>query len=249
MTAAPVGSATAQLALLEGRRLARHPLFLTGLVFAAGGCAAFLSRRSVGHPGWDAYGWTVYAGFVLLAPLTMVATNMVTLRDRRAHTVEQHEALPLGVRARVGATLTAILAPTAVAVTALAVVAAYAASRFHLDRSDVLVLASLPLILTTLAALGVALARWMPNPFVAPAVAIALYLWTPGNDPSAWRTLMPLNAADGIGLAALRLPYLLGLTLLFAGAALTQPQRSRTGVLLAVAGAALVTAAAVGILR
>jgi hypothetical protein len=191
----------------------------------------------------------VYAGFALLAPFTMVATNMVTLRDRRAGTVEQHEALPVGVPARVGAVLAAILAPTAVAVTVLAVVAAYAASRFDLDRIDVLVLGSLPLILTALAALGVALARWMPNPFVAPAVAIAFYLWTPGNDPSAWRTLMPLNVADGFALTVLRLPYLLGLTLLFAGLALAQPQRGRTGVLLAVAGAVLVTTAAVGILR
>jgi hypothetical protein len=59
---------------------------------------------------------------------------------------------------------------------------------------------------------------------------------------------MPLNSADDTGAAVMRLPYLLGLTLLFAGAALAQPQRSRTSVLLALVGAALVTLSAAAVL-
>jgi hypothetical protein len=240
--AASAGPGLAQLVLLEGRRLALHPLFLAGVVVAAGGCAAFLAR------GWSTSGWTVYAGFALMAPFTMVATNVVTLRDHRADTVEQHEALPMPVSTRVGALLTAILAPTLLTVAGLGAVTAYAASRFALDEVDLLVLASLPLIMTALAALGVALARWMPSAFVAPALAVAFYFWTPGDDPSAWRVLMPLNSADDTGAAVMRLPYLLGLTLLFAGAALAQPQRSRTSVLLALVGAALVTLSAAAVL-
>lgn len=248
MRAAPASPALAQLALLEGRRLARHPVFLAGLALAAGGCAAFLARGTAGRAGWEASAWTVYAGFALMAPFTMVATNIVTLRDRRADAVEQHEALPMAVSMRVGAVLAAILAPTLIAVVGLAAVTAYAASRFDLNGVDLLVLGSLPLTMTALAALGVALARWMPSPFVAPALALALYLWTPGDEPSAWQTLMPLNSADDSGSAALRLPYLLGLTLLFAAAALAQPRRNRTSLLLAATGAVLATTSAVVIL-
>jgi hypothetical protein len=248
MRASPAGPALAQLALLEGRRLAAHPVFLAGLALAAGGCAAFVARDTSGRAGWEASGWTVYAGFALMAPFTMVATNVVTLRDRRADAVEQHEALPMPVSTRVGAVLTPILAPTLLAAAGLAAVTAYAASRFDLDPVDLLVLGSLPLTMTALAALGVALARWLPSPFVAPALALAFYFWTPGDESSAWQTLMPLNSAENSASAAMRLPYLLGLTFLFAGAALAQPRRSRTSVLLAAAGAVLVTTSAMVIL-
>ena len=248
MRSAPAGPALAELALLEGRRLATHPAFLAGLAVAVGGCAAFLARDTSGRAGWEASGWTVYAGFALMAAFTMIATNVVTLRDRRADTVEQHEALPVPVSIRVAAVLTAILAPTLIAALGLATVTTYAASRVDLDTVDLLVLCSLPLLMTTLAALGVALARWLPSPLAAPALALAFYFWTPGEQPSAWQTLMPLNAPDNVESAAMRLPYLLGLTLILAGAALAQPRRSRTSVLLAAVGAVLVTTSAVVIL-
>lgn len=248
MKAAPASPAQAQLALIEGRRLVAHPVVLAGLALVAAGCAAFLARDASGRAGWEASGWTVYAGFALMASFTMVATNVVTLRDHRAHTVEQHETLPMPVSTRVAAMLTAILAPTLLAAAGLAAITAYAASRFDLDAVDLLVLGSLPLIMTALAALGVALARWIPSPFIAPALALAFYLWTPGEQPSPWQTLMPLNSADDSGAAAMRVPYLLGLTLLFAGAALAQPGRSRTSTLLGATGAVLVTTSAVVIL-
>ncbi len=124
-----MSSAAVALANLGGRKLIRHPVYLAGLGFAAVGTAMFVKTvfRSSSIV-WNEDGWTVQVGFLLLAILTMVATNLAALRDRRAETVEQHDSLPVARSARTGGLLVGVLWPAVLSAVALGVVLVYAAT-------------------------------------------------------------------------------------------------------------------------
>ena len=234
-----------ELAWIDGRRIVRHPASLAGFGLVAIGCTAF-TRSAPG--GLAEHGWILYAAFALLGTLVMVAANFVATRDRRFGTVEQHETVPTSATRRVWAALAALLAPLAVTLVLLGVVLAYAASQAPLPGTDVVVLASTTPLMLMLGSLGVVLARWVPNPFVAPALALGLYFWVPSDPQKPWEALIPLNPGDDLYMAAWHILYLLGLAVLLSSLALASARPRPASYLGAVVGAGIAATAAVAML-
>ncbi|MGH8948989.1 MAG: hypothetical protein ACRDXF_09030 [Acidimicrobiia bacterium] len=188
-------------------------------------------------------GWTVAVGFYIFAMFTMVATNHAALRDRREGTSEQHESLPADSSVRAGGVVLATAWPLAVAAVLLGVVAAATAVWLVVPSGVQLVaLIQTVVFVATLGTLGVALAAWVPNSFVAPVVAFALFIVQTPEPPASWHVIFPLAHLGSVYLAAWHTIYLIGLTLVFAGIAL-----ARSGIRRPVVACLLVGSAAVGI--
>jgi hypothetical protein len=98
------------------------------------------------------------------------------------------------------------------------------------------------IFVATLGTLGVALATWVPNPFVAPVVAFALFMVQTPEVPASWHVIFPLAHLGSVQLAGWHTIYLLGLTAFFAGIAL-----ARSGARRSVVVALLVGSVAVGV--
>lgn len=219
---APTWRLVGALARLEGRKLVRHPVFLAGVGLALVGSAVFVAQ-GLREPAvsWEEDGWTVFVGIVMLGLLTMVAANYATLRDRRERTGEQQDSLPVGEPARTGALLVAIMWPAAVSAAVVAVVAGYAATiHVRFEDHEVLRVAESVLAVAMLGTLGIALARWLPNPFLAPLAAWGLLFATPSESVSRWRILSPFTQVDSLDLVAWHIAYVVGLTTVFCAGAL-----------------------------
>lgn len=228
-TSGPTGWAPARaLARVEGKKLLRSPLFLAGAAFVALGSAIFV-RASLTDPAatWDDDGWTVAAATIFLAILTMVATNLAALRDRREDTEEQHASLPVAPSTRTVGLLVATAWPATVAAAMVLLVTAYAATRGPVTTLDNVHVASGLVAVLTLGALGLALAAWLPSPFVAPVVAWGLLLITPGEDSRAWHVLTPFAGMRDVELALWHIGYLLALAMLLGVAAVARTSRTR----------------------
>jgi uncharacterized MAPEG superfamily protein len=218
------------LARVEGRKVIGNPAFLAGVAFAIIGSGVFV-KASLAPSGvsWDDEGWTVFVGFVLLGVLTMVAANHATLRDRREHTEEQHGTLPVGARARTGGLLAAMLWPAVVAAVLLVGVVGVAATRgIVADGAEALQLTERVYAIVMLGSLGIAIASWIPSPFVAPLVAWALLFLTPGEAARSWHSLTPFASMRAAELATWHLTYLVGLTAIFATVALARSGKVRS---------------------
>lgn len=228
----PAGAIASALAGVEGRRLVRHPVFLSGTMFAIIGIAIF-ARSVVASPfvTWDDDGWTASVGVMLLAVMTMVASNLAALRDRREHTREHLSTMPTGTTLRTGGLLVALVWPGGVAtmlsITALAVATA---GRVALDPVTIVHLLEGACLVLMLGAAGVAIAAWIPNAFVAPVLAWALFLASPDGAPASWQSLAPFTGMGTASLASWHLSYLAGLTAVFAIVALARSWRSRSTV-------------------
>jgi hypothetical protein len=235
----------ASLANVDGRRLIRHPLYIVGASIAVLGIVKFVRVATSDHRiTWDDDAWTVSAGFVLLAMFTMIATNLAALRDRREHTVEQHATLPVPSSQRTGGLLAATALPATVAVILLAAVVTYAATQVHLTAADRVHVFAHIVIVVMLGVFGVALAVWVPSPFVAPVAAWAVVFLTPSEPTHSWQLLAPLTGLRDAGLAAWHVAYQVGLTALFATFALARTSRRRTILLGTVAALVLVVPSA-----
>jgi hypothetical protein len=233
------------LAWVEAMRLIRHPAFLAGVGFVLIGSAMFIEQLFTSpFPSVNEDGWTVAVAVIVLAILTMVSANLAALRDRRDDTVEQHMSLPVPMSTRTGALLAATAGPATVAVLLVLAVVGFAATRVPVPVVDRVHIAERLVTVVMLGALGVALARWLPSPFVAPVLAWGLFLVTPGDPPQTWQVLMPFAGLRDVGLALWHLGYLGGLAVLFAVAALARSSRSRWLVAGGVVGAAAVIGSA-----
>jgi len=240
------GSVVPALSRAEGWQLVSHPIFLVGVAVATLGSAIFVRALITGSAiSWEEDGWVAVIGVLLLGILTMVATNLAALRDRRSHTAEQHVSLPVRPPVRTSGLLAATLWPTGVAALLLASVATIGATQ-DLGPSGIeaihLVMFAVSVLL--LGAIGVALAAWAPNPFVAPIVAWMLLFVTPGETPAAWHSLIPWQTLGATGLAAWHLVYLCGLTVLVALIAVAKTSRPRAIVLPAIVSMAVVLVSA-----
>jgi hypothetical protein len=236
------------LAALEGRKLVRHPIFLAGLGLAFVGSASFVGA-AVRLPAvsWDQHGWTVFVGGVLLGLLTLVGTNHAALRDRREHTVEQHDALPVGKGTRTAGLLLATSWPTATGAALLAAVVGYAAIVSHVGTVDLVHLAALIVDVVMFGTLGIAIARWLPSSLVAPLVAFGFILSAPSEHASSWQVLSPLAHVGSVDLAIWHLAYIAGLSAIWCAAALLKGDLRRVSISIGIGGLA-VTAVSIGVL-
>ncbi len=239
----------AALVRLEGWKLVRHPVFLAGVGLALLGSAVFVAATvRLPDASWSEDGWTAFAGFGLLGLLTMVATSFAALRDSREHTEEQHGSLPVGEPATTGGLLLATVWPAVVSAVLLAAVAGYAATITRFEGQELVHLAERVADVVMFGALGVAVARWLPSPFVAPLVAWGLLFVAPSESPSSWQVLSPFAQVENVGLAMWHLAYVVGLTVVWSAAALLRrgPRPSFLGA--GILGLALVTASLVFLL-
>lgn len=238
----------AALARAEGRQLITHPVFLVGVGIALVGCASFVQAIAT-KPAvtWGEDGWTAAVGVMLLGVMTMVATNLAALRDRRARTREQHAALPMRLPSRTAGLLAATFWPAAVATMILGAMAGYATvNEIAVGDAEAIHLVEMVVALLLFGSIGVALAAWAPSPFVAPVLAWAVLFATPGENPASWHGLLPWASLGSTELALWHLLYLAGLTAIAALIALAKTSGPRALILPALAaGAAVVTSAVV----
>ncbi len=236
------------LARADGPRLLTHPIFVAGAVIALAGSAFFVSA-AIGRPftTWDEEGWTVWVGFALFGVLTMVATNRAALRDRREHTEEQHRALPVRPDTRTGGLIAAVLWPTtATGVLLVAVVVLASTQGLTLDTTASVALVERVVAVFMLGAMGIAIAAWVPNPFVAPLVAWAFVFVTPGDPPHAWHSLAPLaTPTSDLDVAVAHLIYVLVLGAVFAVAAIARRRSFRSMLVPALISVSILVACAV----
>lgn len=267
-----------QLARVEGRRLLLHPVVLVAFVLSV----VWMIALAKGMVGGDYF---VVAGPGLLPLLAaLVAANLAALRSRRSDTEELYESLPSPERTRTLAHLLSLawlFAGSAVFVAA-AFVGLGGLDGFVIGFDgttavpSVAELAHGPLAVTTVAALGIALARWIPFLPAGPVLAAGLVVFqmpvTLWGIESAWKWFLPLaNAADtppgtsfpcdrsgeGDGwcgepvfqttAAGWHLAYLAGLGIAFGGVALLRHDRRPRTIAVAVAG--LAVAAVAGVLQ
>lgn len=263
-----------QLARVEGRRLLRHPVVLVALVLSAAWTFTF-ARADVGGD------YFAVAGPGLLPLLAaLVAANLATLRSRRSDTEELYESLPSPARTRTLAHLVSVgwlFAGSAVFVAA-AFVGLGGLDGFVVDFDgttavpSVAELAHGPLAVATVAALGIALARWIPflpaGPVLATGLVVLQMPMTTWNVQNAGAWFLPLvNAADtppGTSFpcersavadgwcgepvfqttaAGWHLAYLAGLVIAFGGVALLRHDRRPRTIAVGVAGLAVAAVA------
>jgi hypothetical protein len=241
-------SQTGSLAAVEGRKLVQHPIFLAGLGLAFVGSASFVAA-AIRDPAvsWHEDGWTVFVGVILLGLLTLVDTNHAALRDRRGHTVEQHDALPVGTATRTAGLLVATLWPAAAGAVLLAIVVAYGATVSHVGTVDLVRLAASLVDLVMFGTLGIAIARWLPTSFVAPLVVFGFIFLSPPEHAASWQVLSPLADVNTVDLALWHVAYVAGLGAIWCAAALLKDGPRRIPVALGIGGLAAV-AVSLGVL-
>lgn len=163
------------LARAEVRRVLLHPAFIAGLAITP----VILSAATLSNAelSWlDAAGGTAL-GLVPLGWLTIIAANLVTLRPQRNGTVELLAAAPTPRPVRTAALLTTAIGPGIVTVVIAAAWMGYLDSRFDLRGSPSWSEAGAGvLIVAGAAVVGVAVARWLPNPVFGIGAVIAVIL-------------------------------------------------------------------------
>ncbi len=265
-----------QLARVEGRRLLRHPVVLVAFVL----CAVWMIALAKGLVGGDYF---AVAGPGLLPVLAaLVAANLAALRSRRSDTEELYESLPSPERTRTLAHLLSLgwLFGGSAVFVAAAFVGLGGLDGFVIDFKgttavpSVAELAQGPFAVATVAAVGIALARWIPFLPAAPVLAAGLVVFqmpaTTWNLQNAWTWLLPLvNAAEtppgtsfpcdrpkeGVGwcgeavfqttAAGWHLAYLAGLGIAFGTVALLRHDRSPRTIALGATGLAVAAVAGV----
>jgi hypothetical protein len=245
------GSVVPALSRAEGWQLVSHPIILVGVAIALLGCAMFVRAVAAGSAiSWEEDGWTAAVGVLLLAILTMVGTNLAALRDRRSHTAEQHASLPVRPPIRTSGLLAAALWPTCVAASLLAFVAALGATQDLAPNAVELIhLVTFVVTVPFLGATGIALATWVPTPFVAPVVAWFVLFVTPGEDSATWQVLIPWQTMSTTRLAVWHVVYLCGLTAIVSLIALAKTSRPRSIVAPTIVSAAVVLMSAAVLLN
>ncbi len=194
------------LAAVESRCLLRHPLLLAGLALSV----VLLLAGARSNGAMQAMLLDGMACFPLAAGV-LLAANAGGLRSRRDGTEELFAAMPSPARTRTAAQVLAVGSAVALAVglVAAAVLAFGAADGLVVSHAGLrhvpaaAELAAGPLAVAVLGVLGVALARWVPSPFVAPplvvgllALEVPLDVW--GSGAGARWSLPFVNAATSV---------------------------------------------------
>ncbi len=238
------------LARIEGRRLLRSPLVLVGaglMLLALFGDGPWVS--SIDSTAADAAFMSL-----LVAAMTLVASNLAAQRGRRSGAEELFAATPAQPRSRTGAHLLAVIWPAAVSVVIPVLVVVTASFYGRPDLSDLADLAVGPLLVAGAGALGVMLARWAPTPVAGPLACVAIialeaFLTSPVVITSGWRYMAFWFDAADIDLlpprpALWHVVYLVALiAMAVVGSLLRHGLRPRLAVAGAVAIAVMVTSA------
>ncbi len=198
----PLAPTVFQLARVEGARLLRHPVVLVALALSVASTIAWSQLL-----GGDYFAVSGSGLLPLLAAL--VATNLAALRSRRSDTDELYDSLPAPARTRTLAHLLSLgwlFAGCALYVAAFTV-ALGGLDGFVIGYDGTTLTPSLaefaqgPAAVTAVAAIGIALARWIPFLPTGPVLAAGLVLFqmpaTSWNLQSAWVWFLPIvNAAE-----------------------------------------------------
>lgn len=163
------GTVLLQLARFEARRALRHPLTWVGAIGAlwmvwllAGGGAPVLKRDSV-----------YLAGAVLpLAAATLLVGNYAALRERRL--ADLLSAIPKEENTRLLGIQLGLIGPVILAMIIQMIGLIYLLLGGPIGEFDWWELAAGPAMVWSLGVGGVALARWLPHPAVAPVVVVGL---------------------------------------------------------------------------
>jgi len=167
----------------EGRRLLVHPIFLAIVVFTLLQ-SIFWIPEAIRHERSDLLGvaffsWSFFPGVGVL-----IAANLAALRSRRDRTEELYLSLPMTPPRRTVAHLLSA-GPAAVAIgfvlLGLAVWLSVAGHEIEFDEGRILTgpdLADLAVYVGVLVALGVVLARWVPNPAAGSVAVVGLFVLT-----------------------------------------------------------------------
>jgi hypothetical protein len=192
------------LAAAEARRLLRHPAFVAGIVVTV--LLVWLTSGD-GTSHWR--NWSVFISLVLvpLGWLTLVATNLMALRDRRHDTTELVGTAPASPATRTVGLLLATL--VTIPVTGLLVAGSYVYALWRLDPAGggphLAEVAVALFLVVGGGVVGVAVARWLPLPVAGVAGVIAVTMIQVSmtqSQTSPWRWLAFWVQPDAVPLTA-----------------------------------------------
>ena len=222
------------LSRFEGRRLLVHPIFLAILVFTLLQSIIWLPE-AIRHERSDLLGvaffsWSFFPGIGVL-----LAANLAALRSRRDRTEELYLSLPMTPARRTVAHLLSA-GPAAVAIglvlLGMAVWLSVAGHKIEIDEGRILTagpdLADGAVYVGVLGALGVVLARWVPNPAAGSVAVVGLIVLMGAVSSPESSNLDPLAAwVIPVGGSGWHLLYLTGLAVLVGSIAVLKHGMSR----------------------
>lgn len=231
------------LARADGRRLLRHPSFITGVILTP----LMLLAATESENDWRGVSAAIALALVPLGWLTIVATNLLALRPRRTGADELFAALPAPQPVRSGALLAAAVGPVLVAAILAVAWVGLAGTRGDELRGspEWKEIAVGVLIVAGSVCVGVAVARWLPNAAFGVLAAVAtVFIQARFLDMTTW----PWDRSEGDPLrflafiadptsagadflevrpAGWHLLYLGGLVVVMAGVALARERLAR----------------------
>lgn len=206
-------AATARLAIQETIRLTTHPLVLVGIAASLLWSSSYLTNAP-DNP-FNVYDGLTQLPCLLLGPLTVIAANMVTSRDRRAGTTEVLLTAPISGRRRTCALLLAPAGPTVITVVLVVVqVAVFRGVNIEPSRwptSAELAIQRVSVLGGGL--LGIMLARWTSFPGTAMITLLALFAVYHAFsflDPNTWLSYAPYRDLRVAGPNATNISYFVG---------------------------------------
>lgn len=226
----------APLARAETKQVLLHPASIAGVLLTPIVLLAATSEAGT----WREVSGGVALGLVPLGWMTIIATNLVAQRPRRAGAEELFATLPAPQAVRTGALLATVVGPTSVAALfgVVAMVLVGNDPKTFSGSPELLETAAGVLIVAGAVALGVAVARWLPGGgWGIAAVTVVIFLQARFLDVNTW----PWNRPEGDAMrflgflaqpthsgvnyleprpAAWHLVYLAGLSTLMGGVAL-----------------------------
>jgi hypothetical protein len=185
ITATALTPAARQLGAVEGRRILRHPVYTSAVLFCAAYTAETLVNHDAGPPANAAYAIVLLSFLLVYAPVTLVAANRVAAGTYRRRVRGPLDATPVDERQRTVAAMLGLLrGPVLVGLVVGLVVFVLGAfaDPATADRLVAVIQRSpldylqLPALVLGAGLLGIAVARWLPRPGVLPLVAIVLVL-------------------------------------------------------------------------
>ncbi len=246
------------IARAEGRRLARHPLTVAGLLLSV--VLTYLSTRHV-LPVLVRDTVLLTATAAPLAVTTFVAAHLATTRPSRDHTDTLFGAYPLKPQVRTLGLLIACLWPAAVGLLLATAGVLYLYAVGGIGWPNLFDVLAVPAAVTAAGVIGVAVGRWIPSPIAAALGAVMLvatHLVLAGNTiigaGGSHLSRLMLTGDWGAGLSVapellprapgVHLAYVAGVVATFAGTAVARHRPRLLAAGLAVTGVAVVGATA-----